>query len=249
MPLSFPSAYPKWQHPILRIPSQLSDHLCNCSIRLFSIPSPPTLPNILQNVGLSSMIITFFMLLPPQFSFVRLLMIASPCAKTSSTAWLITSSDDVESSIRSKRWFKDSSDCTHHPRASFAWWMASDIFLRFSSLAALRILPNVSHFLYEILQKSLFIAVGQQHRKVYLFFCYLAIHTFLQCLSNPCQTSVWTGKDKSCVKQFLLTHWFGAAVITTTGMVLELRTFTIRIISRISIPFTSAIFKSVISRS
>ena len=30
------------------------------------------LPNILQNVGLSSMIITFFMLLPPQFSFVRL---------------------------------------------------------------------------------------------------------------------------------------------------------------------------------
>ena len=70
----------------------------------------------------------------------------------------------------------------------------------------------ISHFLYEILQSLFFITVGQQHREVYLFFCYLAIHT-LSCSVYQIlvrhrfeQTS-----DKSCAKQFLFTHiWKGS---------------------------------------
>ena len=56
-----------------------------------------------------------------------------------------------------------------------------------------------------------------------------------------------TSKGSNIVNLLQLAE--GEKVITTTGMVLELRTFTIRIISKISIPFTSAIFKSVISKS
>ena len=95
----------------------------------------------------------------------------------------------------------------HHPRAScvvngIGHFLAVLLFGCITDTA-----QCVSHFLYEILQSLFFIAVGQQHREVYLFFCYLTIHT-LSCSVYQIlvrhrleQTS-----DKSCVKQFLLTH-------------------------------------------